>query len=362
MFTTKITAYQNTSMLILSSFIYQIMLLPVLVTCTDGPTAWVSIVVALGIALLFTKPIIRLQANHPDKTLLDICADYMPKFMVKIIGTFYISFFIIASSILLKDFSEQINMFMLFRTPNNVIILIILLTSSYATQKGIHTIAQIAHITVIIALIPLLIVTIFSTLYSDFSNILPIFPLDFKGVLMGVPYALVGFFGLTILLFSNPYVKEQKKNLKENRKFLITSSLIYILCFFLIMFKFGEGEAKRVLWPFVTILKFFSVPGTFLENTEAVGISLNIICAFVCLSIILYFTDLSLQKTLRTVDNGYFIFIQTPIIYIVACLLPGINIVIRYIKIPIYVFLVVNLLIILLLIAIDKKRSKANEV
>jgi len=128
------------------------------------------------------------------------------------------------------------------------------------------------------------------------------------------------------------------------------------------MFKFGEGEAKRVLWPFVTILKFFSVPGTFLENTEAVGISLNIICAFVCLSIILYFTDLSLQKTLRTVDNGYFIFIQTPIIYIVACLLPGINIVIRYIKIPIYVFLVVNLLIILLLIAIDKKRSKANEV
>lgn len=362
MFYTKITSYQNTSMLILSSFIYQIMLLPLLVTSTNGPTAWISIVVALGIALVFTKPVISLQANHPDKTLLDICADFMPKFMVKIIGAFYITFFILASSILLKDFSEQVKMFMLFRTPNNVIILIILLTSSYATQKGINTIAQIAHITVIIALIPLLIVTIFSTAYSNLSNIFPIFPLDINGIVMGVPYALVGFFGFTILLFSNPYVKEHKKNLNENRKFLITSSLIYILCFFLIMFKFGQGEARRLMWPFVSILKFLNLPGSFLENTEAVGISLNIICAFVCLSIILYFTDLSLQKTLRTVDNGYFIFIQTPIIYILACLLPGMNIVFKYIKIPIYVFLIVNLLIILLLIAIDKKRSKANEV
>ena len=362
MFNTKITAYQNTSMLILSSFVYQIMLLPLLVSSTDGPTSWLSIVIALGIALLFTKPIIMLQTNHPDKTLLDICADYMPKVLVKIIGIFYISFFILASSVLLKDFSEQVKMYMLFRTPKNVIILIILLTSSYATQKGINTIAQIAHITLIIALIPLLIVTIFSTAYSNITNIFPIFPLDYVGILKGVPYALVGFFGFTILLFSNPYVKEHKKNLGENRKFLVTSSLIYILCFFLIIFKFGQGEARRLMWPFISILKFLNIPGSFLENTEAVGISLNIICAFVCLSIILYFTDLSLQKTLRTADNGYFIFIQTPIIYILACLLPGMNIVIKYIKIPIYVFLIANFLLLIVLMALDKKRSKANEV
>lgn len=361
MFKTKITANQNTSMLILLSFIYQIMLLPVLISSTDGPTAWMSIVIAMGIALIFTKPIIKLQENHPDKTLLDICADYMPKFAVKIIGVLYISFFILASSILLKDFSEQVKMFMLFRTPSNVIILIILITSSYATQKGINTIAQIAHITVIIAMAPLLVVTALSTSYSSISNIFPIFPLDIKGVLSGVPYALVGFFGFVILLFSNPYVNEHKKNLKENRKFLLTSSAIYILCFFLVMFKFGQGEARRLMWPFLSILKFLNLPGSFIENTEAVGISLNIVCAFISLSIILYFTDLSLQKTLRTVDNGYFIFIQTPIIYMAACLLPGINVVIKYIKIPVYIFLVSNILIILLLIAIDKKRRKAND-
>ncbi len=357
-FKTKITAPQNTSMLILLSFIYQIMLLPILISNIDGPTAWISIAIAMLIALIFIKPIIKLQANHPDKTLLDICADYMPKIVVKIIGFLYIGFFMLASSILLKDFSEQVKMFMLFRTPSNIIILIILLTSSYATQKGINTVAQIAHITVIIAMVPLILVTALSTSYSSISNILPIFPLDIKGVLTTVPYALIGFFGFIILLFSNPYVEEHKKNLRENKKFLLTSASIYILCFFLVMFKFGQEEAKRLVWPFLSILKFLNIPGSFIENTEAVGISLNIICAFISLSIILYFTNLSLQKTLRTVDNGYFIYIQTPIIYMAACLLPGMNLVIRYIKIPIYVFLVINAIVLFILVIIDRRRMK----
>jgi spore germination protein (amino acid permease) len=358
-FKTKITAQQNTSMLILLSFIYQIMLLPILISGIDGPTAWISIVIAMLTALIFIKPIIRLQENHPNKTLLDICADYMPKTLVTIIGVLYISFFILASSILLKDFSEQVKMFMLFRTPSNIIILIILLTSSYATQKGINTVAQIAHITVVIAMIPLVAVTALSTSYSSISNILPIFPLDIKGILKVVPYALIGFFGFIIILFSNPYVEEHKKNLRENKKFLLTSAFIYILCFFLVMFKFGQEEAKRLVWPFLSILKFLNVPGSFIENMEAVGISLSIICAFISLSIILYFTNLSLQKTLGTVDNGYYIYIQTPIIYMAACLLPGMNVIIKYIKIPIYVFLLINAIVLFVLIVIDKRRKKA---
>jgi hypothetical protein len=66
-----------------------------------------------------------------------------------------------------------------------------------------------------------------------------------------------------------------------------------------------------------------------------------------------------LQKTLKTVDNGYFIYIQTPIMYMAACLLPGMNLVIKYIKIPIYVFLVINTLVLLMLIIIEKRRKKA---
>ena len=358
-FKTKITASQNTSMLILLSFIFQIMLMPVFVSKVDGPTAWIGIVIAMLIALIFIKPIIKLQANHPEKTLLDICADSLPKIVVKIIGFLYIGFFILAGSILLKDFSEQVKMFMLFRTPNNIIILIILLTSSYATQKGINAVAQIAHITVIVAMVPLILVTALSTSYSSVSNLLPIFPLDIKGILSIVPYALIGFFGFIILLFSNAFVDEHKKNLKENRKFLLLSASLCIFCFCLVIFKFGQEESKRLVWPFLSILKFLNIPGTFIESTEAVGVSLNIVCAFISLSIILYFTNLSLQKTLRTVDNGYFIYIQTPIMYMVACLLPGMNRVIKYIKIPIFIFLVINVIVLFLLIIIDKRRMKA---
>lgn len=356
----NITPYQNTSMLILTSFIFQIMFIPLLFNFTNGPTAWISILIAMVLGIILLKPIRSFQKELYDKTILDICYDYLPVYIVKIIGVFYILFFILASSILLKNFSEQVKIFMLYKTPANLIILIILLTSSYATQKGITTIGQIGHITLIIALVPLLIVTIFSTLNANITNLFPIVPIDIVGVLKGVPLAFGSYFGFVILLFSNSFVRLHRMNYKQNKLFFILSSAIYILSFFLIVFKFGNTEAKRLMWPFAQILKFLYVPGAFIENLEAIGISLNVICAFVCLSLILYFTDLCLQKTLKTKENGYFIFIQTPIIYVVACLLPGVNIILKYIYIPIYIFAGINILLVFMVSIVNKKRSKVK--
>lgn len=356
----KVNAYQNTSMLIIVSFLFQLMFLSALIWQTEGPTSWISIIIAGFIGILLIKPINNLQKRNSGKTILDICNSSMPKIIVKFIGCFYILLFIIASSILLKDFSEQVKMFMLPKTSNNIIILIILLTSSYATQRGINTIAQIAHVTVIITMIPLLLVTAFSTANANFSNMFPIWPLDIKGILEGVPIAFGAFFGLYVLLFSNPYVRKCEENEKQNKLFIMLSTAVYVFCFLLVIFKFGQGEAQRLMFPFSQILKFLNIPGSFIENLEAIGISLITVCAFVSLSISLYFANLCLQKTLATKEDTYFIYIQTPIIYVLACIMPGMNIVQRYIYIPVYAFSIINILIVFIVILLDKKRSTAK--
>lgn len=354
----KITAYQNTSILVIISFIYQIVLLPVLLNEIDGPTGWMSMVLAAAIIFVIVSLFSKVQKRYPEKTVIDLCEAFMPRWISKLVGLYYIIFFILASSILVKDFGEQVNMFMLRQTPVNLVMIIILLTGCYAAHKGISTIARIAHLSILIALIPLLIVMGFSIMYSSFTNYMPIWPIDYRGISNSLPIAIISIMGFTVFSFSNAYVNDTKKNPYLNKWMVVISCLLFVVSYFLIIFKFGVSEAKRILWPFMSILKFMNIPGSFIENNEALGLSLDMVCAFAALATILYFTNLSMQKTFDTEQNGYFIFIQIPIIYIIACLLPNMGELFRYIKTPLYVFCAINIIILILLIILNALNTK----
>lgn len=360
MFEKGITPYQNVSILVLVSFAFQTMLMPLILSEVEGPVGWISIIVGALILILTIKPINKIMDRYKEDTIVGISGRLLPKFISKTIGTYYIILFIIANSLLMKDFAEQIKLLMLFKTPISAIIITILLTASYAAKKGIQTISQIAHVTVLVALIPYLAVIVFSVYYSDYTNIFPMYPIDVVGVAKSVPNALFGFFGYAVLMFSNSHVSKTEKNMKLNKMFIIISMVIYIACYILIIIKFGMEEAVNLVWPFLSVMKFVNIPGFFFETTEIVGMSFQIIVTFTCVCILMYFTNLAIQETLETKENGYFIFIQIPILYVMAAALPGMYMLSPYIKIPTYIFSALNLLIPLLIIFKGKKKISAN--
>jgi len=360
MFEKGITPYQNVSILILISFAFQTLMMPIILSEIDGPVGWISIIIGAGILILTIKPINKIMDDYKEDTIVGISNRILPKFISKSIGAYYIILFIIANSLLMKDFAEQIKLLMLYKTPISIIIITILLTASYAAKKGIQTISKIAHITVLIALIPYLAVIAFSAYYSDYTNVFPLYPMDLEGIAKSIPNVLFGFFGYAILMFSNSHVSKTEKNMLLNKKFIIISMAIYIACYILIIIKFGMAEAVNLVWPFLSVMKFVNIPGFFFESTEIVGMSFQIIVTFSCVCILMYFTNLAIQETLETKENGYFIFIQIPILYIVAASLPGMYMLYPYIKIPAYIFSGLNLFIPLLIILKGKKKGKAR--
>jgi len=357
MFEKGITPYQNVSILLLVSFAFQTLMMPILLSEVDGPVGWISIIIGAAILILTIRPINKIMDDYKEDTIVGISSHLLPKVISKFIGTYYIILFIVANSLLMKDFAEQIKLLMLFKTPISFIIMTILLTASYAAKKGIQTISEIAHITVLIAWIPYLAVIIFSAYYSDYTNVFPIYPVDVEGVVKSVPNVLFGFFGYAILMFSNSHVSKTEKNMLLNKKFIIISMAIYIGSYILIVIKFGMAEAVNLVWPFLSVMKFVNIPGFFFESTEIVGMSFQIIVTFTCVCILMYFTNLAIQETLETKENGYFIFIQIPILYIIAAALPGMYMLYPYIKIPAYIFSGLNLLIPVLIIFKGRKKG-----
>ncbi|MGD9568113.1 MAG: endospore germination permease [Sedimentibacter sp.] len=360
MFDQNITPYQNLTILILVSFAFQSMLMPLLLSEVDGPVGWITIIIAAFILYLAIKSINKVLLKYKEDTIIGISDKLFPKFISKIIGIYYILMLLTANSILMKDFAEQIKLMMLFRTPLSSIIIVILLTTSYATKKGIKTIANISSVTLLIAFIPYLLIIIFSTYYADYSNVFPIYPIDVNGVLKSVPGAILGFFGFSILMFSNCKVTVQEKNTMINKKFIIISMLLYIASYLLIIVKFGIKESVHLVWPFLSVMKFVNIPGFFFESTEIIGLSFQFIITFTCICIIAYFTNLAMQETFKTRENGFFIYIQLPILFIMAAMSPGMYMMFPYIHWPILVLSGLNFLIPLITALVDTKFKKAK--
>ncbi len=358
MFNQDITPYQNISILILISFAFQSILMPLLLYEIDGPVGWISIVLAAIIIYFALKPVNRVLKKYGEDTIIGIGERVFPKYISKIAGIYYILMFLTVNSILMKDFSEQIKLMMLFKTPLNVIIIVILITSAYAAKKGIQPIANIASIAILTSLVPYLFIIIFSTYYADYSNMLPVFPADVQAIVKTVPGAMLGFFGFSILLFSNSRVSAKEKNITINRRFIIISSVLYIACYLLIVVKFGMKEAVHLVWPFISVMKFVNIPGFFFESTEIVGLCFQIIVTFTCICIIAYFTNLAMQETFKTRENGYFIYIQIPILYTAAAALPGMYMMFPYIQWPIVIISILNYLIPLTASMLDKRRER----
>ena len=345
MFNQDITPYQNLSILVMVSFVLQSMLMPIMLTEIDGPTGWITIIIAAILLYLPTRLINKSMKNHEEDTIISISDKLFPKYIAKAIGIYYILMFLTINSLLMKDFAEQIKLMMLFRSPLSTIIIVILLTASYATKKGIQIIANITNIALLVALIPYLLTIIFSTYYADYSNIFPIYPADIEGVVRSIPSTMLSFLGFSVLMFSNSRVSEKGKNFRINKLFIIISSFLYIGSYLLIIVKFGMKEAANLVWPFVSIMKFVNIPGFFFESTEIVGLCFQMIVIFTSICILAYFTNLAMQETFKTKENGYFIYIQIPILYIMAAALPGMYMMFPYIHMPIYIISGLNFLI-----------------
>jgi len=354
MFDENITPYQNLTMLILVSFAFQSMLMPLLLSEIDGPVGWVTVIIAAFILYMAIKPINKMLLKYKEDTLIGISDKIFPKFISKTIGMYYIVMLLTANSILMKDFAEQIKLMMLFKTPLSSIIIVILLTASYATKKGIKTIANIASVTLLIAFIPYLLLIIFSTYYADYSNLFPVYPMDVEGILKSVPGAILGFFGFSILMFSNCKVTVKEKNTMINKKFIVISMILYIASYILIIVKFGIKESVHLVWPFLSVMKFVNIPGFFFESTEIIGLCFQFIVTSSCICIIAYFTNLTMQETFKTRENGYFVYIQLPILFVLSALLPGMYMMFPYIQWPLLILSGLNFLIPLALALADK--------
>jgi len=126
---------------------------------------WLSAILATLLGLAGSYLIITLALSYPSQTIIEYSQQILGKWLGKLVSLIYISFFVLSTGYVTRDFSELYLNFVMPQVSIYVFVGIILLAAAYALVNGLHIIGRIAEI-----LVPFIFLVILLGIFGNIPN------------------------------------------------------------------------------------------------------------------------------------------------------------------------------------------------
>ncbi|WP_209124749.1 GerAB/ArcD/ProY family transporter [Alkalihalobacillus sp. BA299] len=253
---------------------------------TDG---WISILIAGLISMVLIYFYTRLQQNFPNEGLLQYLAKgKVGKWGAKAFAFLFIFYFTNLLALQARLLAMAVKMYLIDRTPSEVIVAIILLVTTYAASKGIQGIIHIHLMFMPFILFALFIVIIFNLAEADFNRLSPILSEGFVPVLSGIFSPMFSFVGIFFLFFFMTYMKASDlRSLPLNIAMMfliITYTFLTIISYAV----FGFEMSKVITFPAIELAKEIEIIGKFIERLESIFLTIYIMAIFTTMATVLF--------------------------------------------------------------------------
>lgn len=322
-----------------------------------------NIIYVTIIALIFIYIVYRLFKKFPGMDILDISEVLGGKILKNIFGAIFIIYFIVTSSILLRNFCECLKI--VYYPATNIIFVILFFMIAVGASNYLEFNATLKANLLII---PVVLVSIIFLFCANLRHFTPqrVFPLlgdsFFSTFALGVGN-IGAFSGIAFLYFLPPLLKEPTKFKKVAISSIVLSAIYLILAVSIILFMFNffiETDEIMPLYLAATYIEF----GTFFQRLESVFLLIWMI-AFACyLSIVSKFSIHIFKKISNIKDIKPMIY-PFCLIMIAIALIPKNYAISKFFETHIFHYLVIGLVFIvsffILLFANIKKRRKVGD-
>lgn len=238
--------------------------------------SWISLLIAQGIALPLLLLEARLIRLYPGKNLFGMLEAALGRVAGKIAAALMVWYAIHLSAIVLRTYSEFVEIVAMPETPELPLMILMILTCVYLAKCGVKVLGKWSQVTLYIvsAIVMLTIVMLLNQL--DLSNLLPVMSRGMAGVLPGA-YGLFSFpFGESVLLLSIADFIPAREN---PFRLVLTGSLVTSLILLLVLLRnitaLGPALLEAEYFPSYTAARIISV-SDFLVRIEG-SISTNFI-------------------------------------------------------------------------------------
>ncbi|CAH2211804.1 GerAB/ArcD/ProY family transporter [Tepidibacter aestuarii] len=281
-------------------------------------SGFIVVIIATLVCIFFGYCIYKVVYRFQNKSLMQISSDILTKPIAYLICIIYILYYLINIGMVVRIFGEVVKMYMLKKTPIEVIILSMLFVCAYGSRKGIEGIARISQIIFFLMMLPIIFIFLFSLQSADFSNLMPIFNVNLSQIFPSVFLTTFSFSGFETMLILGIFMKDPKDGFKIQ---WISSAIVGIASVFFVVISmavFGQTETSHLMWPTLTIVKVIDIPGAFLENLDALIMGAWTLNIFITICVFLFSQSLIFGDMFNCKEISYFNYAVLPIAYLLA--------------------------------------------
>ncbi|MBM7615766.1 GerAB/ArcD/ProY family transporter [Alkaliphilus hydrothermalis] len=280
--------------------------------------AWISVLINGILISLITMAIVYVASRFPQDNFLQYSSRLLSKPIGYIITISFALYGLLATATIIRFLTEMILTWFLPDTPIYVIIFLIIATSVYMLSHGLTVLARFNEV-IIFLLVPLALLVAVGIPEIRLVNLRPIGGTGLKSILSGVVPSFFAFGGYEVMLVYYPYISDKEKPVaKYSMISVIIVTLFYTTTVISQMALFGPEELQRVLYPSINYLRAYDFP--IIERME---LFFTIFWLFTVLGTIglQYFAGCSLlQSIFKTKTTGFFVFLQSPILFVLTLL------------------------------------------
>lgn len=324
----------------------------------------VNIIYITLICTLISLLIFKLLKKFGNSDIIDISEYLGGKLFKTIVGFIFIFYFIVSSSILLRNFCEAIGVVYFQMTPILFIILLFIIGACISNQLGFNVSLKVNLIIIPIALISIIIIFIANSKNFDIQKIFPILGESFNSTFLTGLINLSAFEGIIYLYFIPPYLKEPEKYKKVYILSTILTGIYLILCVSIILFIFPSFFTTNEIMPLYSAARYISF-GNFLQRLESIFMMVWILVFTSYLTITCKFAVKTFQKLTNIKSSKEIISIFGLLILAIA-MFPKNLAISTFLETKIYSYFSIAIIfifgiIILALANLKKNKSKGRE-
>lgn len=314
----KITSSQCIPLLISTTLGVGILSLPRYLVDKVKGDGFIVIIMTTLLCLLIGYSMYKIITYFPHKSFLEINSILLSKPIGYIVMSIYFIYYISIASVVVRVFVEVMKMYMLSETPTELILITMLFVCAYSAREGIEAIGRLSQFLLFLIILPIIGVYMFALQSADFTNIMPILDNNIMNLISSISLTLFSFSGFEILLIIGFFLKKPKEAFKIQYMTLISIGCIYLFFTLTTIAVFGQMETSHLFWPTLTLVKIINLPGSLLENLDAVIMGGWMINIFMSLSINFLVSSIILGEILDCKETNYLPYPLIPIIYVIA--------------------------------------------
>ncbi len=297
--------------------VHTILSLPKNILTSMKSASLLNLIYVSIIAIIIAYIIFRLFKKFPGLDIIDISEILGGKIFKNIVGIIFITYFLLTSSLLLRNFSESIKI--VYYPMTNIIFILAFFVIAVCMANRLDFSATLKSNLIIV---PIVLVSIVFLFFANAKQFTPerMFPILGEGVFNTFVIGLsniASFAGIAFLYFLPPLLKEPEKLKKITLISVGITALYLILSVSTLLFMFSFFITTNEISPLYNAARYIEF-GTFFQRLESVFLLIWML-AFACyLSIVSKFS-MNIFKKLTNLETN------TPLIDIFGLLIIGLS-------------------------------------